>query len=145
MNKIAIPLLTLILIASASFGQNKQSVADGIVKGANTLVKAVHAQTQLQIEAENAAAQRELMSAQAGLARIQTEQIRLQVQLQVEDMKRQANQLPQPAMALSQDPDFNKLPLEVRIRFARLVQPDLREYSDPDIATLLIGMPPAAK
>ena len=135
-------LLTLtILMASASFAQGNKSTLDGVVKGANTLVKAAQVHTQLQIEAESAAASQELMYAQAGLARIQTEQIRLQV----EEQKRQANQLPQPAVALAQDPDFNRLPMEVRIRFAKLVQPDLCKFADPDIGTLLIGMAPAAK
>ena len=45
-----------------------------------------------------------------------------------------------PAVALARDPEFNRLPMAIRIRLVRLVEPGLTKYTDSDIEASLNGI-----
>lgn len=95
----------------------------------------------LKMEQQQTQAQEDLMKAQAAAVRAQTEQLRLQT----EQMKQQPAPTTQPQQrdpvdSLVADPEFNRLPMGLRIRFVRLVAPELAGYSEADVATALSGI-----
>jgi Sec-independent protein translocase protein TatA len=122
-----------LLFGAAGLGQVVEHPLGGLVEGYKDAIR-------LKMEAQTRQAQENLMNAQAAAIRQQTEQLRLQAEkLKQQPTAEPLRQLP-PEDALCADPEFNRLPMATRIRFVKLVAPQLAKYSDEDLAAVLTNV-----
>jgi hypothetical protein len=113
-----------------SFGQTKCAPTDY----ACASLEGYQLGQKLRLEKERAQVEQKLINAQAEAVRAQTQQ------LNVTAAPAPATPAPSPVITLTRDPDFNRLPMPLRVKRAKLVDPQFSKHSDQDIATVLAGL-----
>jgi hypothetical protein len=94
----------------------------------------------LRIERERARAAADLMRAQTEAIRADTERVRLQEQPKQATGQQTPNQPDSPVVALVRDPDFHRLPMALRIKFVKLVDPAFAKFTNDDLETVIGGL-----
>lgn len=128
------PSLILLALLSGTglpaFGQTKCAHADyacGSLEGYQLGQK-------LRLEMERAEAEQKLINAQSATFRAEPQQLK--------DTAAPVLSFPtlSSVITLTKDPDFNRLPMPLRVQCARQLDPQFSKHSDQDIATVLSAL-----